>query len=77
GPAPHAAGGPERPRPTPMIGSRPRLGTGFAGLQQYLLHGRAGASPDRSVWVSTRNLPGEDPEQAAAIMRATAAESQR
>ncbi len=59
-----------------MIGSRPSLGSGFRGLQQYLLHGRNGASPERSVWTSTRNLPGE-PEQSAGIMRATANESHR
>lgn len=60
-----------------MIGSRPALGTGFGGLQQYLLHGRKGATPHRAVWTSTRNLPGEDPEKAARIMRATANRSLR
>lgn len=60
-----------------MIASRSSLGTGFGGLQQYLLHGRKGAAPDRSVWVSTRHLPGGDLEQTAAIMRSTANRSLR
>ncbi len=60
-----------------MIGYRAPLGSGFGGLQQYLLHGRAGAAPDRSVWASTRNLPDPDPEKAAGVMRATAGASTR
>ena len=60
-----------------MIGKRAPLGTGFAGLQQYLLHGRNGAAPHRSVWTTTRNLPDPDPEKAAAVMHATANASAR
>ena len=60
-----------------MIGKRAPLGSGFAGLQQYLLHGRNGAAPHRSVWTATRNLPDPDPEKAAAVMRATANASAR
>jgi hypothetical protein len=60
-----------------VIGKRAPLGTGFAGLQQYLLHGRNGAAPHRSVWTTTRNLPDPDPEKAAAVMRATANASAR
>ena len=60
-----------------MIGKRAPLGTGFAGLQQYLLHGRSGAAPDRSVWTATRNLPDPDPEKAAGVMQATASTSTR
>ena len=44
---------------------------------EYLLHGRKGAAPDRSVWTATRNLPDPDPEKAAAVMRATANASTR
>ena len=60
-----------------MIGSRARLGSGFKGLQQYLLHGKDGASPERSVWTSTRNLRSTDPEHAATVMRQTARTSKR
>ncbi len=60
-----------------MIGSRPVTGRGFGGLQNYLLHGRNGASPDRAVWTSTRNLATNDPEQAAQVMRATASRAPR
>lgn len=60
-----------------MIGSRPVTGRGFGGLQNYLLHGRNGASPDRSVWTSTRNLAISNPEQAAQVMRATASGAPR
>ncbi len=60
-----------------MIGSRPVIGRGFGGLQNYLLHGRNGASPDRAVWTSTRNLPITNPEKAAQVMRATASRAVR
>ena len=60
-----------------MIGSRPATGRGFGGLQNYLLHGRNGASPDRAVWTSTRNLAINNPEQAAQVMRATASRAPR
>jgi hypothetical protein len=60
-----------------VIGSRPVTGRGFGGLQNYLLHGRNGASPDRAVWTSTRNLAINNPEQAAQVMRATASRAPR
>lgn len=46
----------------------------FAALSQYLVEGK-GEEPDdeRVVWSSSRNLPTDDPEQAANLMRATAA----
>jgi len=52
-------------------------GTGFAGLQAYLLRGHSGREPDRVLWSSTRNLGTDDPERAAPIMRATAEQSTR
>ena len=73
-----------------MIGNVSR-GSTFGGLQGYLLHGRAqegetgleeylldakeGAK--RVAWVSSRNLPTEDPRYAAVVMHATAAQNPR
>ena len=47
---------------------------GFGSLTRYLLHGKKdNPNPDRVLWTSTRELILEDPQQAAFIMRATAA----
>lgn len=59
-----------------MIGKVTR-GSGFGGLQAYLLRGKDGDGPDRVAWVAVRNLPSDDPELAARVMRATARENVR
>jgi hypothetical protein len=57
-----------------MIGMT-HSGAGFGGLTRYLLHGeKDNPSPDRVLWTSTRELTLEDPQQAAILMRATAAQ---
>ncbi len=48
-------------------------GRTFHGLAKYLEAGRSGREHDRVAWASARNLPTEEPELAAKIMRATAA----
>ncbi len=52
-------------------------GTGFAGLQAYLLRGHSGREHERVLWSATRNLGVDDPELAAPTMRPTAAQSTR
>lgn len=52
-------------------------GTGFAGLQSYLLRGHSGRDPDRVLWSATRNLATDEPERAAQVMRGTAQHSDR
>jgi hypothetical protein len=52
-------------------------GTGFAGLQAYLLRGHSGDDTYRVLWTSARNLATDDPERAAPRMRATAERSTR
>lgn len=52
-------------------------GSGFAGLQGYLLRGTNGRDADRVLWTATRNLASDDPERAAPVMRATAEQSAR
>ena len=52
-------------------GRRNGLGSGFGGVIAYLMHGRredlelAAEAAERVAWTSTRNLPDEDPEEAA------------
>src|SRR5260370_40201299 len=49
-------------------------GKRFDWLAAFLLGPERGAGgPDRVAWIAVRNLPSEDPELAAAFMRATAA----
>lgn len=52
-------------------------GTGFRALAAYLVHGRTGLEEGRIGWASARNLPTDDPEVAATLMRATAAQNVR
>lgn len=52
-------------------------GSGFKGLQAYLLTGQHGQERERVDWISARNLGAIDPGLAAAEMRATAAENAR
>jgi hypothetical protein len=52
-------------------------GKSFRALAVYLAVGRSGQEHDRIAWSTWRNLPTDDPELAAYIMRATAAQSQR
>lgn len=52
-------------------------GTGFRALAAYLVHGRTGLEEGRIGWASARNLPTTDPELAATLMRATAAQNVR
>lgn len=52
-------------------------GTGFRALAAYLVHGRSGLEEGRIGWASARNLPTADPELAATLMRATAAQNVR
>src|SRR5881296_1692310 len=49
----------------------------FRVLARYLSEGRTGEEQNRVAWVASRNLPTEDPELAARIMRATAAQNVR
>lgn len=55
-----------------MIGKVNRLGSGFRGIVSYLETGTNGKQRDRVEWIDTRNLPTDDPQTAACIMRATA-----
>jgi hypothetical protein len=52
-------------------------GRTFAGLARYLLHGRTGREHDRVAWTKTHNLVLHDPERAARLMQATAAQNHR
>ena len=49
----------------------------FRVLARYLVEGRAEEAENRVAWISSRNLPSDDPELAAKIMRATAAQNVR
>lgn len=49
----------------------------FGGLATYLAHGRSGHEHERVDWAIGRNIGTNDPEIAAALMRATAAENVR
>lgn len=49
----------------------------FESLGSYLVAGRSGLEHDRVAWSASRNLPTDDPELAAKIMRATAAQNLR
>jgi hypothetical protein len=49
----------------------------FAALARYLEGSRSGEELDRVDWRAARNLPTDDPEVAARIMRATAAQNPR
>ncbi|HXB23566.1 MAG TPA: relaxase/mobilization nuclease domain-containing protein [Gemmatimonadaceae bacterium] len=52
-------------------------GRAFGGLIRYLLHGRSGMEHSRVAWTMQRNLALDDPERAAVLMRATAAQNHR
>ncbi len=57
-----------------MIGMS-HSGAGFGGSTRYLLQGKKdNPNPDRVLWTSTRELTLGDPQQAAILMRATAAQ---
>ena len=59
-----------------MIG-KTGSGAGFGGLTRYLLTGKKEeANPERVLWTSTRELALDEPRDAAALMRATAAQGQ-
>ena len=49
----------------------------FAALGKYLVVGRDKVEEGRVAWTSARNLPTNDPELAAKIMRATASQNVR
>ena len=49
----------------------------FTSLGRYLVSGRDGNAEGRIAWSSARNLPTNDPELAAKIMRATASQNVR
>ena len=49
----------------------------FKSLGHYLVVGRGGDEPNRVAWSTARNLPTNDPQLAAKIMRATAAQNVR
>jgi len=51
--------------------------TDFLRLGTYLVWGERGTEPERVAWTAARNLPTDDPELAAQLMRATAAQSAR
>lgn len=52
-------------------------GKSFRALAVYLATGRSGQEHDRVAWSTGWNLPTDNPELAARIMRATAEQSQR
>lgn len=52
-------------------------GKSFRALAAYLANGRSGQQQDRVAWIASRNLPTDNPELAAAFMRATATQSDR
>jgi len=52
-------------------------GRSFKALSRYLVEGRDREAEGRVAWSSARNLPTDDPELAAKIMRATAAQNVR
>lgn len=62
-----------------MIGKVVKPGKGFGGLARYLLLGSKEKKPDTSrvAWTATRNLSTDDPNHAAALMKATAARSKK
>ena len=65
-----------------MIGKVVKPGKGFRGLIDYLLKGPKDAetldpNEDRVAWVDIKNMLIADPSKAPALMRATAAKSQR
>src|SRR2546422_3809873 len=49
----------------------------FRVLARYLSEGRTGEEQNRVAWIASRNLPTDDPELAARIMRATAGQNVR
>src|SRR3954470_1983297 len=49
----------------------------FKSLGNYLVIGRGGDDPNRVAWSTARNLPTDDPQLAAKIMRATASQNVR
>src|SRR5256886_15877183 len=49
----------------------------FRVLARYLSERRTGEEQNRVAWVASRNLPTDDPELAARIMRATAGQNVR
>lgn len=49
----------------------------FGSLGKYLVAGRDHVESGRVAWTSSRNLPTDDPELAAKIMRATASQNVR
>ena len=49
----------------------------FKSLGHYLVAGRGGEEPNRVAWSTARNLPTDDPQLAAKIMRATATQNVR
>ena len=49
----------------------------FRVLARYLVEGRVEEAENRVAWIASRNLPTDDPELAARIMRATAAQNVR
>jgi len=59
-----------------MIG-KAHTGKGFGGLARYLQSGGKGEQAERVAWAESRNLPTDDPEAAARIMRATANDNAR
>ncbi len=64
-------------------GRRTGLGSGFGGVVSYLMEGRredlalVADAGDRVAWTSTRNLPVDEPQQAALWMRAWANQNPR
>jgi hypothetical protein len=54
---------------------RQRRDRAFSELTAYLVGQERETGPERVQWTATRNLPTDDPELAAALMRATAAQN--
>ena len=66
-----------------MVPNITKTGTSFRGAALYYLHDKRQdgeaerLTGERVAWTSTRNLLSDDPEEAVAIMRATAADQDR
>ena len=54
-----------------------RSGKGFGGLARYLATGARGDQHARAAWTEAYNLMETDPERAARLMQATAAQNPR
>jgi hypothetical protein len=60
-----------------LVIAKTSSGRSFRALGAYLIHGRDGSEENRAAWSTGRNLGTDDPELAAPLMQATAAQNPR